>query len=283
LVEVTFYGTRGSCPCAGDQYRVYGGNTACVGLTTDDGQPIILDLGTGLRALGAALDRSSAPTARPLQASVLLTHLHLDHVVGLPFFTPLRHPDSVLDIYGPKQPDGDLADALSALVQPPFFPIPLALLPGQIHCHDTVEQDLAIGSATVRARLVTHRGPTLGYRIEADGVSVAYIPDHEQPAEPGEIDDRVLELCADVDVLIHDGQYTEAEQAARPHWGHSTVAYAVRIAREAGARQLVLFHHDPAHGDAEVDRLRDRAQELAGPALAVSAAREGERLTPGRR
>jgi phosphoribosyl 1,2-cyclic phosphodiesterase len=282
-VELTFYGTRGSCPCAGEQYRVYGGNTACVGLTTDDGEPIILDLGTGLRALGAALEGSSVTNARPLQASVLLTHLHLDHVVGLPFFSPLRHPDSVLDIYGPKQPDGDLADALSALVQPPFFPIPLALLPGHIHCHDTVEQDLAIGSATVRARLVTHRGPTLGYRIEADGASVAYIPDHEQPAEPGEIDDRVLELCADVDVLIHDGQYTEAEQAAKPHWGHSTVAYAVRIAREAGARQLVLFHHDPAHSDAEVDQLRDRAQELAGPALAVSAAREGERLTPGRR
>jgi ribonuclease BN (tRNA processing enzyme) len=128
---------------------------------------------------------------------------------------------------------------------------------------------------------VAHRGTTLGYRIEADGASVAYIPDHQQPVDQGDIDDSVLELCADVDVLIHDGQYTDVEWALKPHWGHSTVAYAVRIAREAGVRQLVLFHHDPAHGDADVDRLLDRARELAGDRVAVSAAREGERLTPG--
>jgi ribonuclease BN (tRNA processing enzyme) len=282
-VELTFFGTRGSCPCAGDQYRVYGGNTSCVGITVDGGEPIILDLGTGLRALGTTLDGPSPGHPAPLHASVLLTHLHLDHVVGLPFFAPLRNQDTVLDVYGPKQPAGDLSDALSSLVQPPFFPIPLALLPGQIRCHDTGDEDLAIGTAKVRARAVDHRGATLGFRIEAGGASVAYIPDHQQPADDKELDDGVLELCADVDVLIHDGQYTEAEQVAKPHWGHSTAAFAVKIAREVGARQLVLFHHDPAHDDAAVDRLLDRARELAGDRVPVSAARQGERLTPGRR
>jgi ribonuclease BN (tRNA processing enzyme) len=281
-VELTFFGTRGSCPCAGDQYRVYGGNTSCVGVTVDGGEPIILDLGTGLRALGATLYGPDAGNKPPLRASVLLTHLHLDHVVGLPFFAPLQHPDTVLDVYGPQQPAGDLGDALSSLVQPPFFPIPLALLPGQIRCHDTSDEDLAIGAAKVRARSIAHRGPTLGFRIEADGASVAYIPDHQQPVDETHLDDGVLELCADVDVLIHDGQYSEAEQAAKPHWGHSTVAFAVRIAREAGARQLVLFHHDPSHDDAAVDRLLGRARELAGNRVPVSAARQGDRLTPGR-
>lgn len=281
-MELTFYGTRGSCPCAGEQYTVYGGNTSCVGVTFDAGEPIILDLGTGLRALGAALVGPDAAGAAPFRASVLLTHLHLDHVVGLPFFAPLRDRDSLLTIYGPRQAEGDLNDALSVLVRPPFFPIPLALLPGRIRCHDTADEDLAIGPAKVRARSVPHRGPTLGYRIEADGATVAYIPDHQQPAEEGDLDDSVLELCAGVDVLIHDSQYTDAELAAKPHWGHSTVAYAVRIAREAGARQLVLFHHDPAHSDADVDQLVGRARQLAGDRFAVGAAREGERLTPGR-
>lgn len=277
-MELTFYGTRGSCPCAGEQYSVYGGNTACVGVSIEGAEPIALDLGTGARALGAILDARHTP----LRASVLLTHLHLDHVVGLPFFAPLRHRDSVIDIYGPRQPEGDLAGALAKLVEPPFFPIPLAMLPGQVHCHDTGDEDLAIGGAKVRARSVAHRGPTLGYRIEADGGSVAYIPDHQQPAEETDLDDSVLELCAGVDVLVHDGQYTDAELALKPQWGHSTVDYAVRIAREAGVRQLVLFHHDPAHTDADVDRLLERARALAGDRFAVGAARQGERLTPGR-
>lgn len=277
-MELTFYGTRGSCPCAGEQYAFYGGNTACVGVSIEGAEPIVLDLGTGARALGAVLDAGQVP----LRASVLLTHLHLDHVIGLPFFAPLRHNDSVIDIYGPRQTAGDLFDALGALVQPPFFPIPLAMLPGRVFCHDTGDEDLAIGGAKVRARSVFHRGPTLGYRIEADGGSVAYIPDHQQPTEETDLDDSVLELCAGVDVLVHDGQYTDAELALKPHWGHSTVDFAVRIAREAGVRQLVLFHHDPAHTDADIDRLLDRARKLAGDRFAVGAARQGERLTPGR-
>jgi len=281
-VELTFYGTRGSCPCAGAQYAVYGGNTACVGISVEGGDPIIFDLGTGLRALGATLGSPEAPGAIPLQASVLLTHLHLDHVVGLPFFAPLRHRGAGLDVYGPKQSNGDLTAGLSALVQPPFFPIPLSMLPGQVRCHDTGDEDFAIGPAKVRARAVSHRGPTLGYRIEADGVSVAYIPDHQEPAEGSDLGESVLELCAGVDLLIHDSQYTAAELALKPHWGHSTVDFAVRVAHEAGVRQLVLFHHDPAHTDADVDRLLDRARELAGERFMVGAAREGERIIPGR-
>jgi phosphoribosyl 1,2-cyclic phosphodiesterase len=275
-VELTFYGTRGSCPCAGGQYAAYGGNTACVALRADDGELFILDLGTGLRSFGFALD---AEAPRALMATVLLTHLHLDHVVGLPYFSPLRHSDTVLDLYGPKQASGDLRESLAAMVHPPFFPVPIDMLPGLVRCHDTGDEDFAVGTAKVRARSVSHRGPTLGYRVEVDGVSVAYVPDHQQPIGPGDLDAGILELCSGVDVLVHDGQYTEAEFAEKQHWGHSTVEFAVRVAQEAGARHLVLFHHDPAH---DVDRLLEQAAELAAGRFTVSAAREGERLSPGR-
>jgi phosphoribosyl 1,2-cyclic phosphodiesterase len=284
-VEITFYGVRGSCPCAGDRYRRYGGNTSCVLVSVEGDPPLILDLGTGLRTLGAVLDTELRAEGRPLRATALLTHLHFDHILGLPFFEPLHDPGAVLDIYGPRQDDGRLKERLHAAVQPPFFPVEFTDLRGEACFHDTWNEDFAVGSAKVLARTVPHPGNTLGYRIEAEGCVLAYLPDHQAPVDRTTVTDGALELCRDADLVVHDAQYTDHEFAERAEWGHSTIAYAVRVAAEAGARRLALFHHDPSHEDAAIDRLVKLARSLpeAKRLEGVFAAKEGEVVDLGRR
>ncbi|MGH9046995.1 MAG: MBL fold metallo-hydrolase, partial [Acidimicrobiales bacterium] len=210
-------------------------------------------------------------------------HLHFDHILGLPFFGPLRHEDSVFDVYGPRQSEGDLCGVLGQVVRPPFFPVPLQRLLSELRFHDVTDNHrFAIGDAQIRARVVRHPGVTLGYRIEADGQSVAYLPDHQQPGEGETCDDGALDLCADVDVLVHDAQYTDVELSHKHDWGHSTVDFAVELARRSRARHLVLFHHDPSHDDAALDDMLERAQKLAAPhGVEVSSAREGENFRLG--
>ena len=145
---------------------------------------------------------------------------------------------------------------------PPFFPIRPDGLSGDVRFHDTGDDDFPIGLAKVRSRWVRHVGPTLGFRVEWGGLSVAYVPDHGPGCCPDDPDDyvphEILELCDGVDLLIHDAQHTPEEYEPKRHWGHSTVDYAVHVARESGAKELVLFHHDPAHGDDELDRIAVR-------------------------
>lgn len=281
-MEVTFFGTRGSCPCSGSCYQRYGGNTPSVLVRTAT-ELIVLDLGSGLRALGAHVSSDHPAGGPPVRATALLTHLHFDHILGLPFFGPLRHHDSVFEIYGPSQTEGTLGDCFKDLVRPPFFPIPLDTLLADVRFHGLGDGDhFAIGDAKVRARIVPHPGATLGYRIEADGRSIAYIPDHQQPPS-GEPDEASLELCEGVDLLVHDAQYTDFELSHKATWGHSTVDFAVELALKAGAAHLVLFHHDPSHDDDMLDRMLERALGLAGSnPLTVTSAREGMTVLPGR-
>ncbi len=283
-MRITFFGVRGSCPCSSDRYRRYGGNTSCVLVEVEGEHPLILDLGTGLRALGGYLHPPLEASQRQLQANVLLTHLHYDHVIGLPFFSPLRDQGAVLDVYGPSQQDGSLHDVLSGMVAPPFFPIAMDDFGGEMRCHDLDgSAEFTVGNIQVKARPVSHIGHTLGFRIEAEGRSVAYISDHQAPLDQRTVDKNVIELCEDADLVMHDSQYTEEEFATMSDWGHSTETYAVRVAVESGARRLCLFHHDPAHSDDQVDRMLDHARQIASDHHLdeVTAAAEGDSVELG--
>jgi ribonuclease BN (tRNA processing enzyme) len=276
-MRVTFLGVRGSFPCPSPINRRYGGNTASVALHLDGEAPLLLDLGTGLPQLDASEGRTGG---RPFRASALVTHLHLDHVQGLPFFPPVHEPGTQLDVYGPRQSAGSLRDAFALLVDPPYFPVPLDEILGDIRFHEVCRDELEIGSARVTVRPVPHLGPTVGYRIAWGGGTLAYVSDHQAPPGFDHVDEAVLELCDGVDLLIHEGQYTPKEFPAKADWGHSTIDYAVRVATEAGARRLCLFHHDPWRSDDDLDALVTEAKKsLWGATEEVMAAAEGTTLT----
>lgn len=311
VLLVKFYGVRGSCPCSDPAVARYGGATACVGLFVDGphAPPLVLDLGTGARALGEELlarhlpgvglprgaegrggvrssDRHDPPA---LSLHALVSHLHLDHVQGLPFFAPALVAGVELHLYGPATLESGetLEEAFRGFLRRPYFPVALEELPARVVLHGLGEEDRRIGGAAVRARLVPHTGTTLGYRVEAGGVAVAYLADHQAPLgsparvvptpdatapsfrpspdapRRGVLPRGVAELCEGADLLVHDAQYFAEEFAVRGHWGHSTVDYALEVARAAGVRRLALFHHDPSHDDELLDELDARAALLA--------------------
>ena len=257
MLNVTFHGVRGSTPCPTDGNVRYGANTACVALEVPHQDPIVLDAGTGLRRWAACLP------VPDLRATALVSHLHWDHVQGLPFFPPALRPGTRLEVLGPPTPEGSFANRLSEVIRPPWFPVPLAELGADLRLGDVGEEKLEVGRATVTVRPVPHRGPTNGYRIQWEGATVAYVSDHQAPPDRDRVAQSVLELAEGVDLLIHDAQFTVAEWEQRPDWGHCPVEYAVLVAREAGAKRLALFHHDPDRTDDELDRLLEDARRLA--------------------
>jgi phosphoribosyl 1,2-cyclic phosphodiesterase len=177
-------------------------------------------------------------------------------VQGLPFFVPLHKPGATLDVYGPHQTEGPLGEVFAQMMRPPFFPIRPTDLEGDVRFHGIVDDDFPIGLAKVRSRFVRHVGSTLGFRVEWNGISIAYLPDHGPGTIPSDADDYVPPKCRSrdgVDLLIHDAQHTPVSTVQR-HWGHCTVDYAVLVARKR-ARQLTLFHHDPIHGDDDMDAI----------------------------
>jgi phosphoribosyl 1,2-cyclic phosphodiesterase len=272
-MRVTFHGVRGSTPCQSDDIRRYGGNTSCVSIDADGQDPLLLDMGTGLRYYG-----KKVPSDQLFRGNCLLTHLHWDHVQGLPFFAPLLREGSSLAVYGPAQDDGrTLEEVVSCTIRPPLFPVSVDELPGTVTFHDTADSEFEIGAFNVMARLIPHLGPTLGFRVEFNGRSVAYLSDHQQPfdgsysAAPG-----ALDLVEGVDLLIHDAQYTQSEFKAKATWGHCTIDYAVWLASEAGAKRLALFHHDPSRRDDDLDELLGCAVDVGERrGVEVFAASEG--------
>ena len=244
-----------------------------------DGElPLILDMGTGLRSLGHHLNAPLVAAGRPLRANALLTHLHYDHVLGTPFFPPMRDPGALLEIYGPAQADDTLQVTMASMVKPPFFPVHMADFRGELRYHDLGRDDeFAIGGIAVTTRTIPHICNTLGFRIEADGVTVAYMPDHQAPVDRTTVDPQVLDLCEGVDLLIHDSQYTEDEFVELFDWGHSTPAYAVNVATQARVKRLDMFHHDPGHTDRQIDAMLRSARQIAQATgtLEVHAAKEG--------
>ncbi len=272
-MKVTFWGTRGSIAAAGPATQGYGGNTACVEIAATDGTRLILDAGTGIRALGETLD----PDVRRID--ILLSHLHMDHIQGLGFFGPLFRQGLEAHIWGPPSATQDLRSRLSRYLSPPLFPVRLRDLGSRVELHNAPDEPTRIGAFEVTSDAVIHPGPTVGYRIDGDGAAVAYLPDHE-PAlgvaafAGGPSWTSGHAIAAGVDLLIHDAQYFADERAERLGWGHSSTAEAAAFARQSGARHLVAFHHDPAHDDATLDRLVAEVA-AAAPELPVTGAREG--------
>lgn len=277
MITITFHGVRGSFPSSSPETRRYGGSTAAVELHVDGEPPMFLDLGSGLPQIDVA-DGDGAP----FRAVALVTHLHLDHVQGLPFFPIIHQVGTRFDVYGPRPEAGSLRDAFARLVAPPYFPLSLDQIPGDLAFHEVCAEELKIGQALVQVRPVPHVGPTVGYRIQWGGATIAYISDHQAPPGLDVVDPGVLELCRDVDLLIHEGQYTTEEFAAKWNWGHGTIDFALRVAMEAGARRLCVFHHDPWRSDDELDALiADARDGLGGATEEIVAASEGMILTLG--
>ncbi|MEM8924527.1 MAG: MBL fold metallo-hydrolase [Actinomycetota bacterium] len=273
---------RGSTPCSDPSTREFGGNTACILIDIPGQAPIICDMGTGLPYLGRDLLARDDVDTDNFRATILVSHLHWDHIQGLPFFTPLLRPGAEVEIMGPNQEGSSLADEFASCIQPPVFPVSLTDLPGAILYRELDREQVKIGAVTVDAFPVLHVGPTNGYRIENGSGSLVFICDHQQPYDGSlDVPDDVVAACAGADILIHDSQYDAEEFAVKSTWGHCTPDYALEVARRAEVKRLVLFHHDPAHDDAWIHDQLARVRAMAGDEVEVVAAYEGMSLTSG--
>jgi len=275
-MRATIWGCRGSLASPGPETVRYGGQTSCLAVDLADGSLLILDAGTGIRPLGM-----SRADAIPRRIDLFLTHLHTDHIEGLRFFPPFWEPSVEFHIWGPPAPLRGLEQRLAPFFAPPFFPVHLRDVPSKPEFHEVRSEPWTIGSAVVRAELVKHPGPSVGYRIEDGGGTIAYLPDHE-PALGADLESiergwiSGLGLARDADLLVHDGQYTVAEYAGRVGWGHSTMPDAITYARRAEAERLVLFHHDPLHTDDQLESMFAEARRTAdGSAVEVELGHEG--------
>jgi phosphoribosyl 1,2-cyclic phosphodiesterase len=273
-VKVALWGTRGSLPAPGPESTRYGGNTPCVEVRAADGTTLVLDAGSGIRRLGDAL------AGAPKRLDLLLSHLHMDHVQGMGFFAPLYDPAIELHIWGPASLAYTLRQRLTRYLSPPLFPVQLRDLPRPPVLHEVPCDTVQIGAFTVTSERVCHPGPTVGYRIEADGVTLVYLPDHEPAlgARHFPMDREWTSagaLAAGADLLIHDAQFSVAEYPHRVGWGHSAMEHALAFAALAEVKHLVLFHHDPGRSDAMLDQLTARALEAAQPLFMVTPGAEG--------
>jgi phosphoribosyl 1,2-cyclic phosphodiesterase len=286
-VHVTFCGTRGSTPAPGPDFSRYGGHTSCVALSHDGGGDavgppvLLLDAGTGLRRLPELLGDL------PFVGTILCTHLHWDHVQGLPFFTSGDRPDATVTLLVPMEGDdmdgADVTGLLARMMSPPFFPITPSQLRGDWRFGALPHGAFAAEGFAVVALEVPHKGGrTVGFRVSDGRSSVAYVPDHcptalgSGPEGLGEYHDAVLELARDVDLLIHDSHLRAEEVEAEGSFGHAAAEYAAGLGAKAGARRVALFHHRPERDDAEVDRTLRR---FDGAPVPVVAAAEGTTLT----
>ena len=264
-MKLKVWGARGSIPAPGPETTRYGGNTSCVQVTLDDGSTFVLDAGSGIRSLGLALQYNGE---QPL--NILLTHLHLDHIQGLMFFAPMFNPRSEIVVWGPTSPEASLEDRIARYISAPLSPVEVRELPCHPSFRETETSEWTLGSATVHAHSVSHRGPTLGYRIEADGASLCYIPDHEPGlgAPLADLEEEWIsgfDLARGASLLIHDCQYTDQEYPNHIGWGHSPVADALAFAQRTDVHEVLLFHHDPLHSDEFLDALaNDVSGRLSG-------------------
>jgi phosphoribosyl 1,2-cyclic phosphodiesterase len=277
VTKLSFWGVRGSTPTVDPATWRYGGNTPCLELTAPDGTQFILDCGTGLRVLGS---RWTAPAAEVIASGVrnpethiLVTHYHWDHIQGVPFFAPLYSENNAFHFYSFRSKHlgrDSLKQVFETQMATPYFPVNMSAMTAKKKFMEVSGGDsFTIGENKITARYINHPQGCLGYRIETPGGTVVYATDNE-PGDP-QLDHELRELAAGADIFINDAQYTpEQLTSTRQGWGHSSWREGVKVAREAGAKTLVLFHHDPDATDRMVDGLLRQAREEFDSVFAAS-------------
>lgn len=275
-MRITIWGCRGSLATPGPDTVRYGGNTSCVEVRPSDGRLVILDAGTGIRELGVSIGEEP-----PGRIDLLLSHLHIDHLEGLPFFPPMWDPGVELHVWGPSSPVTSLQERVATYLSPPLFPVHLSEVPAEVVFHDAPASPWGLGPAVVGAQPISHPGPTLGYRIEEEGRVLAYLTDHEpalgmdlRSVGPEWISGFALAFGADV--LLHDCQYSQEEYERKIGWGHSSTEHAAAFGELTEVGRMLLFHHDPMHSDSELESMLARVRGLwNGAGDRCELAREG--------
>ncbi len=271
-----FWGTRGSIPSPGPATQRYGGNTTCFEVRRGE-RRLILDAGSGIRPLGHDLLRAGGSFHH-----IFLTHFHWDHIQGFPFFPPLYRPETELRIVAPRQNDIDVRSLFAGQMGPIYFPVPFSLVAAKLSFDHVGDGAWEVDGMVLRTLRVQHPSNVVGYRIEADGRAVCFVPDNEVEGDGYDTGPdwrgALVDFVRGADVLVHDAMYTEEEYAERKGWGHSTFRQALRLAEEAEVGRLFFFHHDPERTDEEIDEIVGRVRDEAlarGCALAMDAAAEG--------
>ena len=295
--RIKLWGVRGSLPVPGPATIRYGGNTSCVEVRAD-GEIIVLDGGTGIRALGLALEKEF--DRETIKLTLLITHTHWDHIQGLPFFSPAYNSKNLIRILGYEGARAGLGTILAGQMETPFFPVSLHQLPSHLAIEELKDLEFHIGKVKVQATFANHPGICAGYRLFTSTGSIAYMPDNE-PYEPLKMQlavqngidanearnfadaerAKMVEFLRDCDVAILDGQYTDEEYKRHVGWGHSSLSSVVWLALDANVKRVLLFHHDPSHDDDMIDRMLEQARELvrkSGKAMVIEEAREGAEI-----
>lgn len=265
------WGARGSLPAPGPGTYIYGGNTSCLEVRVED-RIFILDAGSGIRALGNHLRHQS----KPIKATILLTHYHWDHIQGFPFFTPAYERNNSFDIYGEPRGSHTVKDILAGQMALPYFPVSLKQMRARLNFFDVRPQaTLRLGPATIRTESLNHPGKCLSYRIDYQGRSIVYATDTEHGSH---LDERLVKHAQGADILIYDASYNDNEiKKEKKGWGHSTWREGVKVAKAAGVRKLLLFHHEPSRTDRAITAMEKAAIRLF---KGSQAAREGRLYVP---
>lgn len=262
-LTVRFRGVRGSTPSAGQQTARYGGNTSCIEVRCGN-QLLILDAGTGIRNLGDDLAAEFGSCA--INATLLISHTHWDHIQGLPFFAPAYSLQNRIRIIAAPGRRDTLERALRNQMGPLYFPVGLERMWGVSEIAELTSDQTRLGNFSVNAIALNHPGGCAGFRIEANGNAIGYLPDHEPYEDGSEAADlrqtRLIDFVQNLDLLILDTQYTQQEYQNRVAWGHGCLTQSVALAKKANVRRLALFHHDPSHDDEQIDQMVDAAQQL---------------------